>query len=503
MDEEKKQNIFKRILAFILSLFGIRKEKEKADVERKKPGILEFFGKKKEKVVVKKFEEKPYKKSSKKLALEAGRILGRIFGKKKPEEKHIEIIEHKPLPTPKKKEVAKPKIKEKVTKTKTFVEKSQSMLKEAEELGYTGITHKQAKKSVIVKKKVVGGQQVDLGMVVGQESFGGGITIQVPKELAGKVVETPVAAVEKMPKVKPKKKIKAKARKLEVKKIKPKAKHIKKIKKLKKAKVKVKKPEAFTEKPVQIKAGKIIIGGEYDQQKIKEELSLKADMLSSALKNVMMGKEGTRERGIERGKGAGEGIARERKVGEKSKGARPRKVTKQDAAKAPSGKEKKDYQEFEKIEKPVMEEKVEETAEYAEPETEFDITKAMGRMGRKEKMKAVLKEIKGKSIVTNYDKIVLFVKSMEKVKLNEISEELDIDKDQVLSYLDPLEQNGLIEIHYPAIGQPTIVYLAKKGEKKETEEKEVKTKQEKPKKVPKKPSKSISEKILGKGKKGK
>jgi hypothetical protein len=60
------------------------------------------------------------------------------------------------------------------------------------------------------------------------------------------------------------------------------------------------------------------------------------------------------------------------------------------------------------------------------------------------------------TIVTNYDKILSLVKEKKKIKLDEIARLLSMTEDKTAQELQTLEDNGLIEVQYPAFGEPLI-----------------------------------------------
>jgi hypothetical protein len=61
-------------------------------------------------------------------------------------------------------------------------------------------------------------------------------------------------------------------------------------------------------------------------------------------------------------------------------------------------------------------------------------------------------------IITDYDRIFELVKRRQSMKLDEIARVLALKEDQVAQELQTLEDNGLVEVKYPAFGEPLIVY---------------------------------------------
>ncbi len=61
-------------------------------------------------------------------------------------------------------------------------------------------------------------------------------------------------------------------------------------------------------------------------------------------------------------------------------------------------------------------------------------------------------------IITDYDRILELVKTHHPVKLDEIARILTMKEEQVAQELQTLEDNGLVEVKYPAFGEPLIYY---------------------------------------------
>ena len=74
--------------------------------------------------------------------------------------------------------------------------------------------------------------------------------------------------------------------------------------------------------------------------------------------------------------------------------------------------------------------------------------------------------------MTDFDSIEEFIKSKNKTSAAEISEELKIPKKRVLRVALVLEKAGLVEVSYPAVGSPKIVFINKEGSNNSVEQKE-------------------------------
>lgn len=61
-------------------------------------------------------------------------------------------------------------------------------------------------------------------------------------------------------------------------------------------------------------------------------------------------------------------------------------------------------------------------------------------------------------IVTDYDRIFELVKRRQTMKLDEIARVLALKEEMVAQELQTLEDNGLVDVKYPAFGEPLIVY---------------------------------------------
>lgn len=61
-------------------------------------------------------------------------------------------------------------------------------------------------------------------------------------------------------------------------------------------------------------------------------------------------------------------------------------------------------------------------------------------------------------IVTDYDRILDLVKARHPIKLDEIARLLSLKEELVAQELQTLEDNGLVEVKYPAFGEPLIYF---------------------------------------------
>ncbi|MEK6970616.1 MAG: hypothetical protein AABW68_02885, partial [archaeon] len=62
------------------------------------------------------------------------------------------------------------------------------------------------------------------------------------------------------------------------------------------------------------------------------------------------------------------------------------------------------------------------------------------------------------TIITDYDRIFELVKRRQSMKLDEIARVLALKEEQAAQEVQTLEDNGLVEVKYPAFGEPLIVY---------------------------------------------
>lgn len=61
-------------------------------------------------------------------------------------------------------------------------------------------------------------------------------------------------------------------------------------------------------------------------------------------------------------------------------------------------------------------------------------------------------------IITDYDRILDLVKKHTTIKLDEIARVLSLKEELVAQELQTLEDNGLVDVKYPAFGEPLIYY---------------------------------------------
>ena len=61
-------------------------------------------------------------------------------------------------------------------------------------------------------------------------------------------------------------------------------------------------------------------------------------------------------------------------------------------------------------------------------------------------------------IVTDYDRIYDLVRTRQSIKLDEIARVLVLKEERVAQELQTLEDNAMVEVRYPAFGEPLIVY---------------------------------------------
>lgn len=61
-------------------------------------------------------------------------------------------------------------------------------------------------------------------------------------------------------------------------------------------------------------------------------------------------------------------------------------------------------------------------------------------------------------IVTDYDRILDLVKARHPIKLDEIARLLSLKEELVAQELQTLEDNGLVDVKYPAFGEPLIYF---------------------------------------------
>ncbi len=69
----------------------------------------------------------------------------------------------------------------------------------------------------------------------------------------------------------------------------------------------------------------------------------------------------------------------------------------------------------------------------------------------------------GGPIITDYDRILDLVRSRGSMKLDEIARLLALPEEPVAQELQTLEDNGLVDVKYPAFGEPVIFYKKPEG----------------------------------------
>src|SRR3989338_7711035 len=104
--------------------------------------------------------------------------------------------------------------------------------------------------------------------------------------------------------------------------------------------------------------------------------------------------------------------------------------------------------------------------EKTQTESEGIDFRELSNLKKKEEIKSVMKDIERHRIVTDYDKILNYLRAHNKAKILEMANALHVERTQIMEHVKTLEDSGLIEIVYPPIGAPIVVY--KKA--KETEE---------------------------------
>lgn len=62
------------------------------------------------------------------------------------------------------------------------------------------------------------------------------------------------------------------------------------------------------------------------------------------------------------------------------------------------------------------------------------------------------------AIVTNFDRILDIVRLQKSIKLDELTKRIGMNEEKIAEELQTLEDNGLIEVRYPAFGEPIIYF---------------------------------------------
>lgn len=73
----------------------------------------------------------------------------------------------------------------------------------------------------------------------------------------------------------------------------------------------------------------------------------------------------------------------------------------------------------------------------------------------------------GKVIETDFDVLYNLVMGKNKVKISEIAKMFKIDKKKAEEWIQILDEHDLIDIHYPAMGEPEIRKITKNEKGKE------------------------------------
>ncbi len=103
------------------------------------------------------------------------------------------------------------------------------------------------------------------------------------------------------------------------------------------------------------------------------------------------------------------------------------------------------------------------TGESTEDES-IDFKELVNLKAKKDEVQAVYKDIEKHKIVTDFDKILTYLRTHKKAKIAEMATSLNIDRNRILENLKTLEDSRLIEIVYPPIGAPIVVYKEAKAE---------------------------------------
>jgi DNA-binding Lrp family transcriptional regulator len=84
---------------------------------------------------------------------------------------------------------------------------------------------------------------------------------------------------------------------------------------------------------------------------------------------------------------------------------------------------------------------------------------------KKEVPKAQSRELENKELITDYDKILDVVREKGKIPLDTLAKAVGMDKKSMRDILDVLEKEGLLDVQYPAFGQPVVIDLLAKRKK--------------------------------------
>ncbi len=83
----------------------------------------------------------------------------------------------------------------------------------------------------------------------------------------------------------------------------------------------------------------------------------------------------------------------------------------------------------------------------------------IGTIKKEEKFKGVEKNLEKETISTDFDKVLLLVKKNGKIKLSDAVKELNLPSERITVIAEVLEENNLIKINYPPIGEPILLAL--------------------------------------------
>lgn len=71
-------------------------------------------------------------------------------------------------------------------------------------------------------------------------------------------------------------------------------------------------------------------------------------------------------------------------------------------------------------------------------------------------------ETKAKKVETEFDIFINMIKEKKEVGLNEVEKKFNLTKEKAEEWAKLLESHGLIEIRYPAFGEPKLIYKEQK-----------------------------------------
>ena len=88
----------------------------------------------------------------------------------------------------------------------------------------------------------------------------------------------------------------------------------------------------------------------------------------------------------------------------------------------------------------------------------LDFRELANLKAKKDEVQAVYKDIEKHKIITDFDKILNYLRAHKKAKIAEMALALGIDRNRIMESLKTLEDSQLVEIVYPPIGAPIILY---------------------------------------------